>query len=172
MSALRQGGAKWPNKAFGVADGRGGADILRALARDRQRAVARRPRQRRAGSYRVYVQMPNAMALNGNSRVLVADVFVGTVRAIDLKNWVATLTVGPGEGRQASEERHRQDRPDQPVGFSAHRIGRTAQPCARSDCRARRHHPAEQRIGLPSHRTDPREPGPWCYAAAVSRISR
>jgi phospholipid/cholesterol/gamma-HCH transport system substrate-binding protein len=46
-----------------------------------------------AGSYRIYVQMPNSLALNGNSRVLVADVFVGTVRAIDLKNWVATLTV-------------------------------------------------------------------------------
>ncbi len=45
------------------------------------------------GSYKVYVQMPNTMALNGNSRVLVADVFVGTVRSIDLKNWVATLTV-------------------------------------------------------------------------------
>jgi phospholipid/cholesterol/gamma-HCH transport system substrate-binding protein len=45
------------------------------------------------GSYRIFVQMPNTMALNGNSRVLVADVFVGTVRSIDLKNWVATLTV-------------------------------------------------------------------------------
>ena len=45
------------------------------------------------GSYKIYVQMPNTMALNGNSRVLVADVFVGTVRSIDLKNWVATLTV-------------------------------------------------------------------------------
>jgi phospholipid/cholesterol/gamma-HCH transport system substrate-binding protein len=51
-----------------------------------------------AGSYRVYVQMPNTMALNGNSRVLVADVFVGTVRAIDLKNWVATLTVDLEKG--------------------------------------------------------------------------
>ena len=50
------------------------------------------------GSYRVYVQMPNTMALNGNSRVLVADVFVGTVRAIDLKNWVATLTVDLEKG--------------------------------------------------------------------------
>jgi phospholipid/cholesterol/gamma-HCH transport system substrate-binding protein len=45
------------------------------------------------GSYTIYVQMPNSLALNGNSRVLVADVFVGTVRAINLKNWVATLTV-------------------------------------------------------------------------------
>jgi phospholipid/cholesterol/gamma-HCH transport system substrate-binding protein len=45
------------------------------------------------GSYTIYVQMPNSLALNGNSRVLVADVFVGTVRSINLKNWVATLTV-------------------------------------------------------------------------------
>jgi phospholipid/cholesterol/gamma-HCH transport system substrate-binding protein len=50
------------------------------------------------GSYQIYVQMPNTMALNGNSRVLVADVFVGTVRSIDLRNWVATLTVDMDRG--------------------------------------------------------------------------
>ena len=50
------------------------------------------------GSYKIFVQMPNTMALNGNSRVLVADVFVGTVRSIDLKNWVATLTVDLDKG--------------------------------------------------------------------------
>ncbi len=49
-------------------------------------------------SYKIFVQMPNTMALNGNSRVLVADVFVGTVRSIDLKNWVATLTVDLDKG--------------------------------------------------------------------------
>ncbi|WP_343709962.1 virulence factor Mce family protein [Mycobacterium sp.] len=47
-----------------------------------------------ANSYTVYVQMPNTLALNNNSRVLVADVWVGSVRAITLKNWVATLTLG------------------------------------------------------------------------------
>jgi phospholipid/cholesterol/gamma-HCH transport system substrate-binding protein len=47
-----------------------------------------------AGSYAVHVQMPDTLALNLNSRVRVADVFVGTVRAINLKNWVATLTLG------------------------------------------------------------------------------
>jgi phospholipid/cholesterol/gamma-HCH transport system substrate-binding protein len=41
----------------------------------------------------VYVQMPDTLALNVNSRVRVADVFVGTVRAIELKNWIATLTL-------------------------------------------------------------------------------
>ncbi|HEU4360428.1 MAG TPA: virulence factor Mce family protein [Mycobacterium sp.] len=47
-----------------------------------------------ADSYTVYVQMPDTMALNGNSKVMVADVFVGSVRAITLNNWVATLTLG------------------------------------------------------------------------------
>ncbi|MCV7399960.1 virulence factor Mce family protein [Mycobacterium fragae] len=50
------------------------------------------------GSYTIYVQIPNTLALNGNSRVLVADVFVGTVRAINLKNWVATLTLDLDKG--------------------------------------------------------------------------
>jgi len=50
------------------------------------------------GSYTVYVQMPDTLALNTNSRVRVADVFVGTVRAIELKNWVATLTLRLDKG--------------------------------------------------------------------------
>jgi phospholipid/cholesterol/gamma-HCH transport system substrate-binding protein len=45
-------------------------------------------------SMTVYVQMPDTLALNVNSRVRVADVFVGTVRAIELRNWVATLELG------------------------------------------------------------------------------
>ena len=49
------------------------------------------------GSYTVYVQMADTLALNTNSRVRVADVFVGTVRAIELKNWVATLTLRVGK---------------------------------------------------------------------------
>ena len=46
------------------------------------------------GSYTVYVQMPDTLAINGNSKVMVADVFVGSIRKIALKNWVATLTLG------------------------------------------------------------------------------
>jgi phospholipid/cholesterol/gamma-HCH transport system substrate-binding protein len=46
-----------------------------------------------AGSYTIYVQMPDTLALNGNSRVLVADAFVGRVRSINIKDWVATLTL-------------------------------------------------------------------------------
>ena len=46
------------------------------------------------GAKTIYIQMPDTLALNVNSRVRVADVAVGTVRAIELKNWVPTLTVG------------------------------------------------------------------------------
>ena len=46
----------------------------------------------------VYVQVPDTLALNVNSRVRVADVGVGTVRAIELKNWIPTLTVGLDAG--------------------------------------------------------------------------
>ncbi len=48
----------------------------------------------KSGSYTVYVQMPDTLAINGNSRVQVADVYVGTIKGIQLKNWVATLTLG------------------------------------------------------------------------------
>src|SRR5690242_7414449 len=41
----------------------------------------------------IYVQMPDTLALNVNSRVRVADVYVGRVRSIALKNWIATLTL-------------------------------------------------------------------------------
>ncbi|WP_163806010.1 virulence factor Mce family protein [Mycolicibacterium anyangense] len=41
----------------------------------------------------VYVQMPDTLALNVNSRVRVADVFVGSVKSIELKNWIPTLTL-------------------------------------------------------------------------------
>jgi phospholipid/cholesterol/gamma-HCH transport system substrate-binding protein len=44
-------------------------------------------------TYTIYVQMPDVLSLNVNSRVRVADVYVGKVRAIELKNWVATLTL-------------------------------------------------------------------------------
>ena len=46
------------------------------------------------GSYTVYVQVPDTLAINGNSRVMVADVYVGSIRSIRLKNWVATLELG------------------------------------------------------------------------------
>ena len=45
------------------------------------------------GARTFYVQIPDTLALNVNSRVRVADVFVGTVRKIELKDWVPTLTL-------------------------------------------------------------------------------
>ena len=45
------------------------------------------------GARTYYVQVPDTLALNVNSRVRVADVFVGTVRKIELKDWVPTLTL-------------------------------------------------------------------------------
>lgn len=46
-----------------------------------------------AGHTTVYVQMPETLALNANSRVRVRDVFVGRVRKIELINWTPTLTL-------------------------------------------------------------------------------
>jgi phospholipid/cholesterol/gamma-HCH transport system substrate-binding protein len=46
-----------------------------------------------AGHITITVEMPDTLALNANSRVRVADVNVGTVTAIKLVNWVATLTL-------------------------------------------------------------------------------
>jgi phospholipid/cholesterol/gamma-HCH transport system substrate-binding protein len=45
------------------------------------------------GAMTVYVQVTDSLALNTNSRVRVADVFVGTVREIQLKDWIPTLTL-------------------------------------------------------------------------------
>lgn len=45
------------------------------------------------GSYIVYVHVPDTLALTPNSKVLVADVYVGRVRAISVKNWVAIVTL-------------------------------------------------------------------------------
>lgn len=46
-----------------------------------------------AGTYTVSVQMPDTLALTPNSKVMVADVYVGRVRAITIKNWVAVVTL-------------------------------------------------------------------------------
>lgn len=45
------------------------------------------------GSYTVYVQMPDTLALTPNSKVLVADIYVGRVRAIAVRNWIAVVTL-------------------------------------------------------------------------------
>lgn len=50
------------------------------------------------GAYTVYAQVPDTLAINGNSKVMVADVEVGSIRKIELKNWIATLTLGLKQG--------------------------------------------------------------------------
>lgn len=52
------------------------------------------------GSYIVYVQMPDTLGLTPNSKVLITDVYVGQVREIVMKDWVATLTVELQKGVQ------------------------------------------------------------------------
>ncbi|GAB7142455.1 virulence factor Mce family protein [Mycobacterium riyadhense] len=52
------------------------------------------------GAYTLYVQVPDTLAINGNSKVMVADVTVGSIHKIELKNWVATLTLGIDKGVQ------------------------------------------------------------------------
>ncbi len=47
-----------------------------------------------SGSYTIKVQFPDTLAINGNSPVQVANVFVGSIKKIELKNWVATMTLG------------------------------------------------------------------------------
>lgn len=56
------------------------------------------------GSYTLYVQMPDTLGLTPNSKVLVSDVYVGQVRAIALKNWVATLTLDVQGGVRLSKD--------------------------------------------------------------------
>lgn len=51
-----------------------------------------------SGSYTVNVQMPDTLALTPNSKVMVADVYVGRVRAITIKNWVALVTLELQDG--------------------------------------------------------------------------
>ena len=86
---------KWSriaSRALALVAGRAGAELVRAW-----RGIANVPLPGGPGTgsdkMTIYVQMPDTLALNVNSRVRVADVFVGPVREIELKNWVATLTL-------------------------------------------------------------------------------
>jgi len=51
-----------------------------------------------SGSETIYVQIPDTLGLTPNSKVMVADVHVGQVREVTLKNWVATLTLSLQKG--------------------------------------------------------------------------
>ena len=101
----------------------------------------------------VYVQMPDTLALNVNSRVRVADVFVGSVRSIELKNWIATLTLDLDPDVKLPENATARDRPDQSCwAASTSNWPRRRRPVAAAAAQ-RRHHPAEELVGVPDHRT-------------------
>ena len=72
-----------------------------------------------SGSYTLYVQVPDTLAINGNSKVMVADVYVGSIKAINLKNWIATLTLGVSKSTKLPKNALAQNRPDFAAGFSA-----------------------------------------------------
>ena len=112
-----------------------------------------------AGSYTVYVQMPDTLALNDNSRVRVADVFVGTVRAVKLSELGPHADVESGQERQVTQERHRQDRADKPAGFAACRAGHATRPVAGA-AEKWRHYPTEEFVWLPHDRADAGQPRP------------
>ena len=76
----------------------------------------------------IYVQVPDTLALNVNSRVRVADVYVGRVRSIELKNWVATLTLDLQPDVRLPENSLASDRSDHLAGLAA----RAARPAAGS----------------------------------------
>ena len=58
-----------------------------------------------------------------NSRVRVGDVTVGNVTKIERQGWHALVTMRARRRRRPAGQRHRDDRPDQPAGFAAHRAG-------------------------------------------------
>ena len=104
MNALRKAGTKAAGKSMGRAGRRGLVLAVTAvtLTSCGWKGIASVPLPVGPGTSSdrqiVYVQVPDTLALNVNSRVRVADVGVGTVRAIELKNWIPTLTVGLDAG--------------------------------------------------------------------------
>ena len=59
----------------------------------------------RGGAYTVYVQMPDTLAINGNSKVMVADVFVGSIASHRAEELDSHPDARVEQGRQAAEER-------------------------------------------------------------------
>ena len=106
-----------------------------------------------AGSYTVYVQMPDTLALNDNSRVRVADVFVGTVRGITLKNWVATLALSLDKSVKLPS--NATAKIGQTSLLGSQHVELAAPPNPSPDAiEERRHHPAAEFVRLPLHRAD------------------
>ena len=67
----------------------------------------------------IYVQMPDTLALNVNSRVRVADVFVGSGALDRAEELGRDADAGRRARRQAAGEHAGEDRPDQPAGLAS-----------------------------------------------------
>ncbi len=75
----------------------------------------------------------------------------GRVRSIELKNWVATLTLDLESDGEAAHQHAGQDRADQPAGFPARSAGCAAGSVVAA-AEVRRHDSVEERVGVPDHR--------------------
>ena len=58
-----------------------------------------------SGSYTLYVQVPDTLAINGNSKVMVADVFVGSIKRHQPEELGRHPDAGCVQERQAAQER-------------------------------------------------------------------
>ena len=99
----------------------------------------------------IYVQMPDTLALNVNSRVRVADVFVGRVRAIELKNWVATLTLDLQSDLKLPSNALATIGQTSLLGSQHVELAPPPDPSGAVE--DRRHDPAAEQLGVPHYRT-------------------
>ena len=104
-----------------------------------------------ADTMTLYVQMPDTLALNVNSRVRVADVFVGSVRAIELKNWVATLTLDVQKDLKLPSNTLAKIGQTSLLGSQHVELDPPHGPVVCSAAEERGHHPAAELLVVPHH---------------------
>ena len=119
----------------------------------------------------IYVQMPDTLALNVNSRVRVADVYVGRVREIALKNWVATLTLDLQPGIKLPVNTLAKIGQTSLLGSQHVQLDAPPDPSPQL-LQQRRHHPAEEQLGVPDAPSGCWRASPRSCAAAASRTWR
>ena len=101
-------------------------------------------------SYTLYVQVPDTLAINGNSKVMVADVYVGSIKAINLKNWIATLTLGVSKSVKLPKNALAKIGQTSLLGSQHVELLVAAEPVVRAT-EGRRHHSAEELVGVSDH---------------------
>ena len=92
--------------------------------------------------------MPDTLAINGNSKVMVADVFVGSIKAIELKNWIATLTLGVDKKVKLPKNATARIGQTSLLGSQHVELRRAARTASPDPLQERRHHPAEELVGV------------------------